>query len=97
MPILLSSSLQTKPRSAWRTLRLVVGLDQNWLKKELNILNIIMVLILFYGNVFHYYIHDYNYNADLRKFIIVEAKIPCPTTSREPEKNVIRDEPLENL
>ena len=36
----------------------VVGFDQSWLKKELNVKNIIMVLILFYGNVFHYYIHD---------------------------------------
>ena len=45
-------------------------------------MNIIMVLILFYGNVLHYYIHGYNYNADLRQFNIVEAKIPCSTTSR---------------
>ena len=36
----------------------VVGVDQSWLKKGLNIMNIIMVLIMFYGNVFHYYIHD---------------------------------------
>ena len=37
---------------------LVVGLDQSWLKEELNNMNIIMVLILFYGNEFHYYTHD---------------------------------------
>ena len=36
---------------------LVIGLDQSWLKKDLNIMNIIMILILFYGNVFNYYIH----------------------------------------
>ena len=40
----------------------VVEVDQSWLKKELNIKNI-MILILFYGNVCHYYIHDYNYKA----------------------------------
>ena len=36
----------------------VVGLDQSWLKKELDIRNIVMILILFCGIVFHYYIHD---------------------------------------
>ena len=59
----------------------VVGIDQNWLKKELNIMNIIMVLILFYGNVFHYYITviiiKQTYGSS-----IVDVKIPCPTTSR---------------
>ena len=36
----------------------VVGFDQNWLKNEVICVNIIMVLILFYGNVLYYYIHD---------------------------------------
>ena len=44
-------------------LTIVVGFEQSWLKIELNIMNIIMVLILFYGNVRNYYIHDYNYKA----------------------------------
>ena len=44
----------------------VVGFDQSWLKNEVICVNIIMVLILFYENVFNYYIDDYNYKADLR-------------------------------
>ena len=37
----------------------VVGVDQNWLKNELISVNIIILLIPFYGNDFHYYNHDF--------------------------------------
>ena len=36
----------------------VVGVDQSWLKNEVIYVNIILLLIMIYGNVFHYYIHD---------------------------------------
>ena len=36
----------------------VEGFDQSWLENEVNSVNIIILLILFYGNVFHVYIHD---------------------------------------
>ena len=34
-------------------------------KNEVISVNIIMVIILFYRNVFHYYIHYYNYYTNL--------------------------------
>ena len=76
----------------------VVGLDQSWLKKDLNIMNIIMVLILFYGNVFHYYIHDViiikqTYGSSIQS----TRKFRVQPLAGEPEKNVIRNGSLENV
>ena len=53
------SDNKPKAKRSWKWKHiLVVGFDQRWLKNEVICVNIIMVLILFYGNVLHYYIHD---------------------------------------